>query len=433
MSFRIANPFWRWVILSLTVLLFLVVAYADSKSAYADQMESSPRPEDWLRAAQIEPDNGAYWYKLGLYREWDIDNGDLNKAIELLSRAAALDPRSAGYAMSLAGAYETAGQIQKARESYLAALEDYPLSPETHWRYGSFLLRQGDAKQAFAEINRAVHGDRALIPLAVSRVWLETRDVQPLLTTVLPSDVESHQSALEWFCAAKEPEAALAVWKRMIGLHQTIPIKNSFPLEEILLSANRGDEARQVWKEALAASGNRNETGPNGSLVFNGGFESDPANGGLDWHVIPMPGVTIDSDSSAPHSGGRALRLKFDGTQNVALQAVWQVVPVEPLHRYRFEGYMRTSGITTDSGVRLAIWFMGSKQEPIILDNNTGDHPWVAQTAEFFTFPDVHEIKIMVFRPTSQKFDNKLGGTAWVDDVSLIDVTAISSRTAGHP
>ncbi len=420
MSSRIANPSWRWIILSFTVVVFLVVTYTGGKAAFADHLESSTHPEDWLRAAQMEPENGGYWFKLGLYRERDIDNGDLNKAIEYLSRASALDPRSATYLMALGGAYETAGQPAKAKQSYLAAVEVYPLSTETHWRYGSFLLRQGDAKQAYAEMHRAVIGDATLIPLAASRVWLETHDVQPLLTAVLPADIKSYQRALEWFCDAREPDAALAVWNRMIGFHKTIPIKNSFLLEEVLVNANRGDDARRVWQEALEASGNGNEERTEGSLVFNGGFEFDPVDGGLDWHIGSTPGVTFDYDVAAPHSGRRALRLKFDGTQNIAFQGVWQIVPVEPGQRYRFEGYLRTSGITTDSGVRFMIAFSGADQAPIILENLTGDHPWTPQTAEFTPAAGVHQARIIVYRPPSRRFDNKLAGTAWVDDVSII-------------
>jgi pentatricopeptide repeat protein len=424
MNSRNANPFWRWMVFFFSVLVFLVVAYAGCKSAYADHLESSTRPDDWGRATQIEPANGDYWYKLGLYREWDIDNGDLNKAIEYLSRAATIDPRSAAYLMALGGAYESAGQLAKSMKAYQAAVEVYPLSSETHWRYGSFLLRQGDTKQAYAEMHRAVLGDRTLVPLVVSRVWLEKHDVQPLVTTILPPDIESNQQALDWFCEAKELDAALAVWKRMSGSGETIPISVPFRLMDILLGANRGDDARQVWREALSVSGNKNELSTGGSLVFNGGFEFDPANGGFDWHIEPTQGVTSDYDTSAPHSGRRALRLKFDGAHNLSYEGVWQTVVVEPGRQYHFEGYLRTSAITTDSGIRFRIVFPGANQPQILLDNFTGDHSWTAQTAEFTTAAGVHQAKIIVYRPPGQKFDNKLAGTAWVDDVSISTVGA---------
>lgn len=420
MNSRTANPSWRWIIFSFTVVVFLVVAYVGVKSAYADQLESSSHPADWLRATQMEPDNGAYWYKLGLYREWDIDNGDLNKAIEYLTRASSLDPRSATYQMALGGAYETAGDLTKAKQFYLAALEDYPLSTEAHWRYGSFLLRQGDTQQAFHEIHFAVVGDRALIPLAVSRIWLETHDAQSLLKTVLPADTEVYQQALEWFCNAKEPDPALAVWKRMISLHQIIPIQNSFGIVDFLVAANRGDDARKVWREALTASGKGDEAQREGELIFNGGFEFDPVNGGLDWHIIPTPGVKFDYDTAAPHSGRRALRLKFDGTQNISLQTVWEDVPVESGRRYRFEGFLRTSGITTDSGIRFMIAFPGTSQPPILLDSLTENRDWTGQSVEFSPVAGVHLARIMVDRLPSQRFDNKLAGTAWADDISIV-------------
>jgi hypothetical protein len=428
MSFRIANPFWRWIFLALSAFVFLIVAYAGGKSAYADHLEQSTQPADWLRATQLEPDNAAYWYKLGLFREMDIENGDSNKAIEYLSRASALDPRSATYFMGLAVAYEAAGTPAKARESYRAALEVYPLSTETHWRYGSFLLRQGDTKQAFAEMHLALVGDSTLIPLAVSRVWLETHEVQPLLTEVLPADVDAYQQTLEWFCAANQTDAGIATWKKMVSLHQTIPIQNVFLLEDHLLNENRGDEAREVWLDAIAASGNGKEKSANGSLVFNGSFEYDPVNGGLDWNLVPAQGAACDFDSSAPHAGRRALRIKFDGTQNITFQGVWQIVPVTPGQHYRFEGFLRTAGITTDNGVRFTISFIGADQAPIILESLTGDHPWTAETLEFTPTAGVHEVKITVTRSPSQKFDNKLAGTAWVDDVTIIPAEA-----SNHP
>jgi tetratricopeptide (TPR) repeat protein len=422
MNSRNANPFWRWIVCFFSVVVFLVVAYAGCKSAYADHLESSTRPEDWGRATQIEPANGNYWYKLGLYRELDIDNGDLNKAIEYFSRAATIDPRSAAYLMSLGGAYESAGQPAKAMQAYQAAVEVYPLSSETHWRYGSFLLRRGDTQQAYSEMHRAVLGDRTLVPLVVSRVWLERHDVQPLVTTILPPDIESNQQALDWFCEARELDAALAVWKRLANSGEAVPISISIRLVDSLLGANRGDDARQVWQEALSASGNKNEASTGGSLVFNGGFEFDSVNGGFDWHVEPTQGVKSDYDTSAPHSGKRALRLKFDGAHNISYEGVWQTVAVEPGRQYHFEGYLRTSAITTDSGIRFRIVFPGANQAPILLDSFTGDNPWTAQTTEFTIESGVHQAKIIVYRPSSQRFDNKLAGTAWVDDVSITPV-----------
>jgi hypothetical protein len=178
----------------------------------------------------------------------------------------------------------------------------------------------------------------------------------------LPPDIESNQQALDWFCEARELDAALAVWKRLANSGEAVPISISIRLVDSLLGANRGDDARQVWLEALSASGNKNEASTGGSLVFNGGFEFDSVNGGFDWHVEPTQGVKSGYDTSAPHSGKRALRLKFDGAHNISYEGVWQTVAVEPGRQYHFEGYLRTSAITTDSGIRFRIVFPGANQ-----------------------------------------------------------------------
>lgn len=385
MTMNFPNPSQRWAIFAFTLIVFLAVGFSSGRIWYADILAGSSQPAEWLRAAKIEPDNGDYWYKLGLNHEWDLDTTDPNQTINYFQRAVAIDPRSATYWTELADSYEAANQVAAAREAFQRALEDYPTSSEVHWRYGSFLLRQGEIQQGYSEIRHALQIDPKLIPLAVSRVWPATQDASGLLSAVLP-DTESAQSqALGWFSAQKLIEPALAVWKHMAASGQPIPIKTSFVLVDDLVEANRGDEARQVWCQALIASGNPAEAETGDSLVFNGGFEYDAADGGLGWHMERMLGVRYDYDTSSPHGGKRALRMSFDGSQNLSFQGVWQIIPVKPGTHYHFEGYLRTSGVTTESGVRFLVYLMGGTASQIVLDNLIGDHPWGAQSVDFTT------------------------------------------------
>jgi len=414
------KPSLRWMIFAFTSIVFVVTCVASGYAWYADHMAESSDPGNWLRAAQIEPGNGDYWYKLGFNRQWDLNDSDAGQVINYLRRAVAIDPRSANYWMALAGAYESAGQPSQARDAFHIALQDYPASAEAHWRFGSFLLRQGETKQGYTEVHFALQIDPRLVPLAISRVWAATRDTEALLKDVLPNTVDAQQEALESFSTDNLIEPALAVWKHMVAAREAIPIPTVFPLEEILLAANRDDDARDVWREALVASGNPDEANTGGSLVFNGGFEFDATGGGLDWRLAPTPGVTYDYDSANAHSGKRALRLTFDGEQNPDLQIVSQTVLVQPNTRYHFEGFLRTNGITTESGVRFFIAFVRTTQPPLFLNNLTGNHPWEKQSADFTTAADEHLLTVMVYRPKSVRFSNNLAGTAWVDDVSIV-------------
>jgi tetratricopeptide (TPR) repeat protein len=420
MNARFDKPSQRWVIFAFTAIVFITMCVASVFAWYADHLAGSSEPNDWIRAAQLEPGNGEYWYKIGFNREWDLNNADAPQVLSYLLRAVTLDPRSANYWMALAGAYESAGKLPEARDAYHKALASYPASAEAHWRFGSFLLRQGETQKAYSEIRLGLQIDARLIPIAISRVWPATHDADALLNEVLPHTFDAQNQALIAFSADRQMEPALAVWKHMVTTGESLPINTAFPLENILLEANRGEDARDVWRQALVASGNPGEAQTGSSLIFNGGFEYDAADGGLDWHLVPIPGVSYDYDSTNAHSGKRALRISFDGEQNPEIQSVYQQVMVQPNTRYHFEGYIRTAGMNTESGIHFFISFAGTTLQPIILGNFYGDHPWEKQSAYFTTGPDDHRLVVQVYRVKSTRFNNKLAGSAWIDDISIV-------------
>ena len=426
MTHRLVNPTLRWGIFGFTLLVCLGVSYTAGLVWYADSLANSSKFSDWQRATQIEPGNGDYWYRLGINRQLDLENNDTRQAIAYLQKATELNPRSADYWMELAAAYESAGELSQARDAYQRAVRVYPSSSEVHWRYGSYLIRQGETPQGYKEIHSALGITPQLVPLAISRVWRATQSVDDLLTQVLPDNQTAQGQALDFFCSQNQIDPATAVWDRIVASGRRIPLETVFPLIDQLLAAVRGDDARRLWREAVLASGSPDEVTQGDSLVFNGGFEFDIANGGLDWHLQALKGVTYGYENASQHSGKRALRVGFDGTQNFNFTGLWQNIPVEPNTKYHFEGYLRTGGITTDSGPRFVIAFAGGRQPEILLENFTGDRRWELQTADFTTAADVHLIQIMVTRQPSQRYDNKMAGFVWVDDVSLVS-------TGGNP
>ena len=88
-------------------------------------------------------------------------------------------------------------------------------------------------------------------------------------------------------------------------------------------------------------------------------------------------------------------------------------------HGNRFAAHLRTDGITTDSGVRFAIFPRGTGEKAILTPNLIGTQPWALDETEFTTGPQTRLVEILLRRMPSQKFDNRIQGTVWVDDVSL--------------
>ena len=422
------NPRWRWLIFAAIAFASGSLAFSAARHEFAAHWAASSNPEMWLRAAETEPLNEDLWYRLGRYRQLDFQHADVSLAISYYQRATSIDPGSSFYWMDLAGAYETAGSLSQAEQAFRKARQLYPISAEAAWRFGNFLLRQGRLPEAFQQIHDALVSDPKLTPLAVSRCWESTHDVEQILKAVLPDEANVNWGANHFFVEAREPLPAMAVWNRMAAHHPSFPVADAFPLLDMLIETGHFDDAETVWTQALAAAGLAAKADSNGSLIWNGGFEQEPLDGGFDWRVRPIPGVEMGWDEQIAHSGRRSLRLDFDGSANVDFQNVWQYVPVQPATRYRFSAFFRTADLTTDSGIRFEVRDISRPGNPLrFTPNLLGSEQWAQADAEFLTGADTRLLQIVLRRTPSEKLASKIRGTAWVDDVSLHPVTSTAT------
>jgi hypothetical protein len=192
-----------------------------------------------------------------------------------------------------------------------------------------------------------------------------------------------------------------------------------------LTNQDRFDEAGSVWRRALAADGTSPPPSPDGSLVFDGGFESDLSNGGFGWRQKDIQGADFAFDSEEKHSGSRSVRIIFDRSQNLDYGDLYQWVLVAPSTRYHLRGFLRTDHISTDSGARFEI---KDPRRPKVLDvlttNETGTVPWTMEEAQFTTGPQTRLIYLVLRRMAGTHFDNKISGTVWVDDVTIVPAGA---------
>ena len=86
-------------------------------------------------------------------------------------KAIALNPVATDAWLDLGTAYELDGKSKEAREAYLQAKKSYPVSADVSWRYGNFLLREGEQTQAYEELRRAIEADPLRAAAAFSRVY----------------------------------------------------------------------------------------------------------------------------------------------------------------------------------------------------------------------------------------------------------------------
>ncbi len=431
MEFPLAAAGRRLTTLVISLPIAAVLIFQAGEIWLASRRLDSDKIPEMERGAALLPGDGSAWDRLGRMRQWDFMNPDLPGAIDDYRKAVQVDPRSAHFWMDLASGYEEMGDDARARDAYLRAKAVYPGSGEVAFHFGNFLLREQEYPQAYAELQRAVRADPSLLPLAISRTWRSSDDVGDLLNDVLPANQEAYLQALDFFSSIHQAEPGLAVWQRLIALGKGLPLQRVLPFFDELIHEDRGDEARRAWREALAAAGLPHDEPANQNRVWNGNFAHDFINGGLDWRWMPLLDAEMGFDPEPAPNGSRAVRLDFNGGTNLELAAPAEYVPAEHSHNYHFHAYMRTEGITTESGVRFGI------SDPnhngalnVLTDNFTGSHSWTPVEADFTTGPDTHFLLVELFRGPSRLFENKLEGTAWIADVSVVPGNGPASQSS---
>lgn len=426
MILRLSSRVARGFLVLFALALAAEIPYSTVRNALAAHESGLNTLDGYERAAQLEPRDANNWYSLGRYWQYNLENPDIKQAILDYRKALSYDPLSADVWMDMASAYEAEGQIAEARHAFVQAEHDYPLSPEASWRYGNFLLRQGELSAAFAQVRHAVE----VAPVRASAAFALFMRVDPGINAVLdgalPRSQDAYLNVVNSLAAQGKTDQALVVWSRLAALHPHLLVRDANDFINALIDKRRMSEASRVWDQTLAFAGVVRPPDPPGSLVWDGGFESDVVNAGFGWRYPSyVSGVQINLDFKEKHSGSRSLRLTFGGLANVDFSAVCQTLAVQPATTYRFSAWVRTQSLSTDQGVRFGLHPISASQNPVAwTDDLQGTNPWKQLILPWTSGNDVRGLLLCVQRLPSAQFDNKIFGSAWIDDVALVPETA---------
>jgi tetratricopeptide (TPR) repeat protein len=421
----------RLMVFVLATVTAVWLSYLGIRNALAVHYSNEGTLEGYQRAVQLEPKNAKNWYLLGRFLRLDLEHPDSERAVQALKTSLSLDPRSARTWLELASIYEDEGSLDAAREAFARAKVAYPRSAEVAWRYGNFLLRVGEAQTAIPEIYQAVQGDPSLGLAAFSTLKRFEPNIDFLLDKDLPNIPSVYLDVL-WGTYYDGPtDVSLKVWSRLFNLRNTIPQgaipeghfqhtnETLFSLVDKLILKGPINEAQRVWDEVLTFLHVPRPSDPPGSLVWDGGFETDTIGGGLSWRM-PRPSSVVRYSRYTKHTGKRSLEVRFDGKKNVDFHDVCQFVLVSPGVDYDLSAWLRTEALTTNSGIFLRLNTPFNDAVGAATPQVTGTVPWTRFTTKWKAATDVHIAQICLVRLQSQKLDNQISGSVWLDDVALV-------------
>lgn len=379
-------------------------------------------PEALQAAIRWDSRNAQYYDALATMRHFYADNDNPDEDVTLYQKAVSLSPHNALYWADLGSALDWTGNRNAARGAFDHSRELFPNSPDINWKLANFYIRNGNTEHGLHALRKVLLSGGVRQQDIFALAERATEDKEIILEEMVPREAPMLLGYLNYQANEGDLPTAEQAWNKLLALKQPFELPDAFFYLEALIHERQTEQLAKAW----SALGERfpEKVGAirmASNLVANGSFESDILNGGLEWRVVPVEGVAVSIDSRDAIDGARSLRIEFDGTRNVDYGHVLQYVLVRPDTRYRFSGYVRTDAITTDSGPRFQVFDAYNPTRMFAATENVvGTSGWTEQQMEFRTAGDTGLLLIRLARPPSEKLDNKIRGTVWIDKVRLV-------------
>lgn len=424
MQIKLKNSLSKCALIAPGAGLFLLFLFWAAKTALAYWDALTPKVPNLQRAVRLDSSNSDHHLRLGRQYQYNLVDLDSARATEHFRKAAALNPYNPQTWLDLGAALEFQGKTAEAETCLRRADFMAPRLPAFQWAIGNFFLLHGNVDEAFRHFKIVLAGSSQYNQILFSIAWKASGDPDKILEQLIPDQIRTQFAYLYFLVGQERFTEAQNVWKRIADSPETFaPIEASEYMGR-LIRAHRPAEAYRVWndlrkKGVIPASYEASRK----NLLMNGNFEERILNLGFDWQIIPVEGVYAGFDRTTYHSPGSSLLLQFSGKQNLDYRHVLQFVKVEPGRTYQLRGFMRTEGITTDSGPRLAV---RDAYDPNLLEKFSEDLEgtalgWTPLTVDFTAGPKTELITVSVSRLPSRKLDNLIAGKAWVDDLTLTE------------
>ncbi len=422
MQLAIQNRVLRWFLLAAEMGAFLAIATWIVKAYLAKVADKKGTAENLQRAIRLDSNNAEYHRRLGRMYEYVPEHYQPEKALEEFRTAVRLSPYNPKAWLNLGGALEFRGETAEAEKCLQRADFLAPNLPDIQWPVANFYLLHGNVNETFRHFRVVLGGTRNYDQAIYSTVWKATTDSNEILREVIPDDLAAEFSYLNYLTGHKQFAETKPLWKRILDRRETFDPRQVAYFIDSLIDAQLSQQAFGVWSDLQRKGIIQAPRPEDPNLVFDEDFEEEPLNMGFGWRVVPVEGVYAGRDVSTYRSPSHALLVQFPGKENCDYGHVFQFVKVSPDRTYRLQAYMKTEGITTDSGPHLEV------RDPFtvaaldkLTENMTGTTSgWTSVNLDFTSGPKTELIQILLRRVPSQKLDNLISGKVWIDDVRLV-------------
>ena len=366
------------------------------------------------RAARLAPASANAHFARAvalLYAEQDTE------AIREYEAAVALRPHDYFLWLTLGVARDRIGDQEGARSALEESARLAPYYAQPRWQLGNVLLRAGRSDEAFAELRRAATSDPSLLPGLIDLAWgVSGGDPALVEQSIQPQSSQVHLALARYFVKRGRATDAVAQF-RAAGV---VPENEQSALLQQLISARRFKEAYEMWS-TTAGSGKSGDA----SIVWDGSFEAVKSldQPGFAWQSIREPqGIKVALDTHEAHGGRNSLRVNYNGSANVNVAAVSQLIIIDAGRHYRLKFWARTQNLIS-GGLPLVSVRDAAAEGGQALAQSTpfpkNSNGWQEWTVEFDTGKDTTAVEINLKRQPCAEEQCPIFGDLWLDDFDL--------------
>lgn len=343
---------------------------------------------------------------------------DLARAEFHAKRAISLSPYDYRFRLTLAQVQEAEGDRASAEQSLEAARALAPNYWNVRYRLGNLLVREGKLAQSLDELRMAVAVNSDLLPGTLDLVWRASGGDVSAVQAVAGNGAKARLTLAGFLLKQSRAAEAAEVFGGIPREDRLASAAESSAFVNSLIAAGKLEAARGLWSDMAG--------GPQSTLIWNGGFESEISKNltQFDWSFGRSEYARLSLDTEVAHGGSRSLRIEFAGRDTTRLDnEIKQLVLVRPGVSYTLECYARTRELETPEGPRVVVtdgasWIAAS--EPVA----RGSNDWQRLTVSF-TAPESKSgggaaaVFVSLKRKPKFSYDEPTRGTVWLDDFSM--------------
>jgi len=383
---------------------FAVTAYRAARFAERSDRQSTEK------AVALAPKDATYHDLLcrGL-----MYSSQESRAVEECTKASELNPYSSTIWLDLAQAQYASGKRELTDIAIRKALAVDPTTPDTAWSAANFFLIEGDTADALKQFAIVLRQEPSLVDPALSVCWQSLHNAGPI-ESILPRNPTVYLAFIKLLVSIGELEPAEQVWSAFMQLDNVPDYHACLFYIDALLHAGDVAQASNAWRQLAARSAAVKAYFQPDNLVMDASFTDEILNSAFGWRFAPRPQISAALDRTEFHSGGRSIRLIYDGSGSDA--GISQYIAVKANTKYRLSAWVKSDGLETANGPALALTDGYGNQVLGATEETAGTTGWHRVETDVVTGPDT---KLLILTILRRPGETHIEGKFWVDDIVL--------------